>query len=183
MVSNWQFNHQICQKWNPWSLNYFSPHIFITNYGFRVISIEIGHLGWIQGSRICTGCNLDDDLRPQTSKYLDRAFLIKNCIFYQPIIIENYSLNKYLWSKYLWFLFDADYKTGKVSFLIENRVFYAEIWWKSMKIAWNCQPTGILTDLELIILTRCRIRRGCLAHYTVDKYILHVFDRKFRENL
>ena len=135
MVSNWQFNHQICQKWNPWSLNYFTAHIFITNYGFRVISVEIGHLGWIQGSRICTGCNLDDDLRPQTSKYLDRAF------FDQKLHIL--SANNY-WKLFIEQIFMVEIFMVRIQRWLQNRksaIFDRQtsiFGWNLMKIDENC---------------------------------------------
>ena len=124
----------------------FRP-FFVANYGFWVISIEIGHLGWIQGSRInhlyATGCKLNDDLRPQTSKYLDRAFLIKNCIFYQPsnywkLFIEQdiYGQTRFLivnrCIRRLW--------NRNLPFLIENRQFFDEIRWKLREIVSQLAP-------------------------------------------
>lgn len=57
MVSNWQFNHQIFQKWSTWSQNEYLVHFFVTQImvfelfqSKLVIRGEFKDLGWM----VCT---------------------------------------------------------------------------------------------------------------------------------
>ena len=55
------------------------------------------------------------------------------------------------------------------TFQVKNRQISMKYDEKTMKIAWNRQPTGILTYLELIISTRCGMWRGLPDALPVDK--------------